>query len=165
MTKNEKLIVSAFTGNLMTDPDDFNKYADKILGRPAFTYELAPFTDAQRLKESVRNDFIKLCEEDTEPKWISVKDRLPEKNGEYLCVWTSSDPYAPNGVRQHIAIFDFSLNLHKLDKYDFAGKKRPGWCDYDSEWGWCERDDVTHWMPLPDIPKIIADYAADGILG
>ena len=91
-------------------------------------------------------------------EWISVKDRLPEKGGKYLCV--RSDSWG-----QHIDILEFAPNLHKLDKYDFAGKKRPGWCDYDSEWGWTEFDDVTHWMPLPEMPKIIVDYAVGGLLG
>ena len=80
-------------------------------------------------------------------EWISVKDRLPDKGGKYLCVCRSSwGPY--------MDILEFSPKLSKLDKYDFSGKNYPGWADYDGEYGWYEMDDVTHWMPLPELPEV-----------
>lgn len=81
-------------------------------------------------------------------EWISVKDKLPDKNGVYLCcckVSYSDKPY--------INIYAFAKNLRKVDKYDFEGMNRAGWYDYDSEWGYCEQTSVTHWMPLPKLPK------------
>lgn len=80
------------------------------------------------------------------PEWISVKDRLPNKDGKYLCCWDF------NGHKS-IAIYGFAKNLSKVDKYDFKGKKHKGWFDYDSEWGYGEMSGVTHWMPLPELPK------------
>ena len=81
-------------------------------------------------------------------KWISVKERLPDKDGAYLCCWKLSydDRYCTH-------IYSFAKNLHKVDKYDFKGKKRAGFYDYDSEWGYCEMEGITHWMPLPELPK------------
>lgn len=82
------------------------------------------------------------------PEWISVKDRLPDKNGRYLCCY---DLGIVSG--KSIGIYSFAKNLYKVDKYDFKGMKRMGWYDYDSEWGYGEMSGVTHWMPLPELPK------------
>lgn len=79
-------------------------------------------------------------------EWISVEDRLPNKNGTYLCC---QEFYG----HKSISIYSFAKNLRKVDKYDFQGINRAGWYDYDIEWGYCERDNVTHWMPLPELPK------------
>ena len=65
-------------------------------------------------------------------QWISVKDQLPEKDGDYLI-------RLKNGAMMVIYY-----------KFDY---KNPGWYEYDSEWGFCERNDVTHYMPLPEPPK------------
>ena len=78
------------------------------------------------------------------PKWISVKDKLPSKNGKYLCCW---------GEGKYISIYSFAKNLSKVDECDFHGKRKSGWYDYDSEWGYGEMCGVTHWMPLPELPK------------
>lgn len=63
MTKEEKLIVSAYTGVLMTDFNDFHKFAEKKLDRPVFTHEFALKTTADELKLSVKKDFLRLCAE------------------------------------------------------------------------------------------------------
>lgn len=41
MNKKEAAIVSAYTGYLIGDFDEFHKYVEKIIGRPVFTHELA----------------------------------------------------------------------------------------------------------------------------
>ena len=86
-------------------------------------------------------------------EWIPVTERLPSENGEYLVVKTWDHGY---GKYQVIRVVSFALNLNKVDKYDFPGKehKRPGWFDYDGEYGHFETgSDITHWMPLPTPPK------------
>lgn len=80
-------------------------------------------------------------------EWISVEDRLPDEDGKYLCCRSN----------KYIGIYSFTQNLRKVDKYDFAGKNRKGWYDYDSEWGYCEIHSITHWMPLPELPKVGED--------
>lgn len=79
-------------------------------------------------------------------EWISVKDKLPNKKGEYLC-------YVKSSFGNWMKIASFSTNLEKVDKYDFRGQQRSGWYSYDSEWGYIEHNDITHWMPLPKAPK------------
>lgn len=75
-------------------------------------------------------------------EWINVKDRLPDKNGRYLCF---------DGMYMHI--YRFATNFSELDQYDFDGITGSGFCEYDREWGYTEISDVTHWMPLPEAPK------------
>ena len=66
MTKQEKLIVSAYTGILMTDFSDFHEFIEKRLDRPVWTHELANKEFIKELKESVEDDFLRLCEENNE---------------------------------------------------------------------------------------------------
>ena len=61
MTKQEKLIVSAYTGILMTDFSEFHGFVEKRLGRPVYTHEFASKELMEELKASVKADFLKLC--------------------------------------------------------------------------------------------------------
>ena len=83
------------------------------------------------------------------PEWISVKDRLPEKEGKYLCA-----EYSKTFKEQFVNIFSFAKDLYKVDEFDFSYQKgKSGFYSYDSEWGYIHRNEVTHWMPLPELPK------------
>lgn len=59
--------------------------------------------------------------------WISVKDRLPDKNGEYLAV-------TPN-MRRKVNVAYFEDCVWLPDERHFTTVK------------------VTHWMPLPEPPE------------
>lgn len=63
MTKREKLIVGAYTGVLMTDFSDLHEFIEEKLGRPVYTHELADKLVVNEIKEAVKKDFLKLCEE------------------------------------------------------------------------------------------------------
>jgi hypothetical protein len=80
-------------------------------------------------------------------RWISVKDSLPNENGLYLCFCKGY------GNHHYYDVVTFANCLEKVDKYDFEGRNRCGWYNYDSEYGYYEQD-VTHWMPLPEPPKM-----------
>ena len=67
--------------------------------------------------------------EAAQPKWISVKERLPEKRGTYLCN------------------YEFEESGRIVMSCDYLGDK--GWSFMTAH--------VTHWMPLPDSPKEDSD--------
>lgn len=97
-----------------------------------------------------KTQFKKICLEDiknapTVGGWISVKNRLPGEDGSYLVYCTS-----------YCNVADFSICLENVDDYDFEGKNRPGWFNYDGEYGYYEITGVTHWMPLPEPPKEVS---------
>ena len=66
--------------------------------------------------------------------WISVKDRLPEKRGDYLI-------YNTDGI-----VWPYWYNPEDKRWYDN--------CGYLTE-------SVTHWMPLPEPPKKGEEYETD----
>ena len=82
----------------------------------------------------------------TVQEWISVKDRLPEKDGAYLVTTNSF------GDRQNVKFRWFAKDGEMVDAYDLAGQKDV-WYLYDSECGYVSINSVTHWMPLPEPPK------------
>lgn len=81
----------------------------------------------------------------TVQEWISVDDRLPEKDGGYLVVINYFS-------HQSINVRSFAKAGETINEYDLAGEKNV-WYRYDSEYGYVSTDSVTHWMPLPELPK------------
>lgn len=66
MTKQEKIIVSAYTGYLMCDFADMHEYIEQKLGRPVWTHEFASETIQKEIHEKVKPDFIELCKTESE---------------------------------------------------------------------------------------------------
>ena len=66
MTKQEKVIVSAYTGMLMCDFNDVQEYIEKKLGRPVYTHEFADERVQDEIREATREDFLSLCENEEE---------------------------------------------------------------------------------------------------
>lgn len=92
------------------------------------------------------DDAIDLMKEQEAMSWINVKDGLPNENGSYLVVYKAFQ-YAFVDVKR------FAKDLYSVDEYDFPNEHRPGWYEYDDEYGYIERNDITHWMPLPNLPE------------
>ena len=66
-------------------------------------------------------------------EWISVKDGLPEKAGDYLVAWTWAE--------------GTGWEEHNVDIVYFRGKKH-----------WAKMEDkITHWMEKPKHPKEVKD--------
>lgn len=80
----------------------------------------------------------------TEPVWIPCNERQPEEDGEYLVTlhWSNY----PNSVET----LHFTNDLSSVDEVGYAGEKRPGWYEYDSDYGCYEIDNVIAWMPRPE---------------
>lgn len=74
--------------------------------------------------------------------WISVKDKLPDEDGRYL-VFTSNST---------MIIVGFAKSLKDVDEYELPASK-PGWYNYDSEYGYYECTSITHWRKLPEPPE------------
>ena len=84
MTKQEKIIVSAYTGVLMCDFDDLHEYIQKKFGRPVFTHELADKGIQKEVEEKSKEEFLEICNRE-EPerkkgKWIDVQFRTMPLN-------------------------------------------------------------------------------------
>lgn len=78
-------------------------------------------------------------------QWFDAKTNPPAKEGYYLCA-------SRGDKRSYHYILGYSKNLESVDDLDFHGVKRPGWYEYDSEYGYYEIPDVDYWMPLPEVP-------------
>ena len=97
-----------------------------------------------KLAENIADDLI--SNGVTVQEWISVKDRLPERDGEYLTTIKHFGKYSGVNVRW------FAKDGETVDEYELAGQKYV-WYFYDSEYGYVPTDSVTHWMPLTELPK------------
>ena len=70
MTKQEAIIVSAYTGFLMCDFNDMHEYIEKKLGRPIWTHEFALDLIQNEIHEKVKPDFLKICKEVNMMNWV-----------------------------------------------------------------------------------------------
>lgn len=77
--------------------------------------------------------------------WHSAKEDPPEENGRYLVYYR---PFG-NGVTQ---VLTYTLDLGEACPIDFEGDHRPGWYEYDSEWGFVECNNVIYWAEVPKAP-------------
>jgi len=64
MTEKEKIIVSTYTGILMTDFSKVHEYIEKKLDRPVWTHEMAFESVQEEIKEKCKDDFLDLCKKD-----------------------------------------------------------------------------------------------------
>ena len=71
MTKQEKIILSAYTGILMCEFDDLHKYIEEVLERPVFTHELASEDVMKEIREACKTDFMKIIREDSNESVIN----------------------------------------------------------------------------------------------
>ena len=60
LTKEQAVILSAYTGILMCKFSDFQKYAEKKLGRSIWTHEFASPDLTEELKLKSKDEFMQL---------------------------------------------------------------------------------------------------------
>lgn len=80
MTKQEKIVVSAYTGVLMCDFHDVHKYIEEKLGRPVWTHEIGFEIVKDEIRKATKDDFLALCgyeADENDSGWI-VLDITPE---------------------------------------------------------------------------------------
>ena len=68
----------------------------------------------------------------TRVEWHNVKDKLPNKFGQYLVAMTTWD----NGLEMRVLFFDPHVGMFKEKKND-----------------WYYYRNATHWAELPELPK------------
>lgn len=78
-------------------------------------------------------------------EWISVEDRLPKENGDYIIYLNDGNPVFDKDIFYKDLVV---INIINTAKYD-CGK----WFYYDDD-EWDITDIVTHWMPLPEPPRM-----------
>lgn len=75
-------------------------------------------------------------------EWISVKDKLPEKDGTYLTINSYGRGGEIFGVGDYYTVtmfYGYMIRKYHSNKKIFSNK--------------CGNDYVTHWMPLPKPPE------------
>ena len=130
MTDREKAIVTAYTGITMLAGDKFpifHKYIEDIMGRPIWTHELANPDVWDEIKRKSENDFLGLCKDESDDRWISVKERMPEPRVAVMI-------YCPSRKNQFCAYYDYEL-WHIFGGYSTI------------------REEITHWKPLSQNPE------------
>jgi len=60
MTKEEKIILSAYTGVLMCDFRDLHEYIEDLFGRSVWTHEMGEEWFEQELKSKSKDDFLRV---------------------------------------------------------------------------------------------------------
>lgn len=133
MTREEGIILSAYTGYLLVDNfGDVHAFIEKILGRPVWSHELARKELQNEVREKCKH-LLPVVKE--EPRWIPVTERLPE-NDNYVLV---------------IATGNFE-KVYLEQAVEFATyTKEEGWVL--EMWPEMENPVITYWMPVPDLPK------------
>lgn len=61
ITQREAVIISAYTGVLMTDFPAMHGYVEEILERPVMTHEMAIDSVWEEIKAAAKPDFIRVC--------------------------------------------------------------------------------------------------------
>jgi hypothetical protein len=107
--------------NLGSVVDAFFDYSSQVNGWHSEQLEIKSETISQPQSTLTQKD-QRISELERERAWISVEDRLPEKQGKYL-----------------------------VYKYAIAGAVTCTFCFYEDKWQWIGTDyikTITHWMPL-----------------
>lgn len=103
--------------------------------KSACAFYLCPYIEAENCKDHLMRDALELIKrlEEAQPKWISVKDRLPESHDEKADCFLVTD-----GTFIWMAYY-------ACKEWQFAECTDS---PYVIDW-----TDITHWMPLPEPPK------------
>ena len=120
----------------MAHSEDRLIYADSISnGIALYLAENAYLNDtAQGALEMVAKWINEAPTVDAVPVWIPVTERLPEKNGKYLCRYVFNSNY--------------DMPFEQVLSY-YATDNKPHFNNEGDEFSMR----VTHWMPLPEPPE------------
>lgn len=66
MTKREFVVVSAFSGILLCEYEDWRAYVEEVFGRKFYAHEMATDEFWEELKQKSEKELKKICEETNE---------------------------------------------------------------------------------------------------
>ena len=102
----------------------------------------------KRKLDRAEKELAELKAADVQPvnRWISIKERFPDKDGEYLC-------YLECGVVCQ-SIFDSTIAAEgeEFPFGEWVAVYNSDTLGYTDSY-WEEHDAITHWQPLPEPPK------------
>ncbi len=61
LTKEQSVVIGAYSGILCGKFSDLHEYVEKIMGRSILTHEFADAETVKQIKDAAKPDFIKLC--------------------------------------------------------------------------------------------------------
>lgn len=61
LTKEQALIITAFTGVMSCPFSDFHEFVEKRLGRPIWTHEMGSPEFWEEIKQATKEDFLSIC--------------------------------------------------------------------------------------------------------
>ena len=61
MTNREAVVISAYTGILMSKYSLYHKYVEELLGRPVYTDELCSEKIHNTIKDKAKDEFVEIC--------------------------------------------------------------------------------------------------------
>ena len=139
-----ELLERAFE-SFMDDPyciPDEREFADHLIAHGVTVQNNTEIND--ELLEQLRNAPITILQEEPTiemvQEWISVKDRLPDKDGCYIVTACDEGCSCGDGIWYDTVVIEAE--------------------HYKGEWSWNENgteyditDFVTHWQPMPQPPK------------
>lgn len=64
LTKEQSVIISAYTGFLVGNFSDMHEYIEKKMGRPVLTHEMGSEDFCNNLRDLVKEDLYSICYEE-----------------------------------------------------------------------------------------------------
>ena len=75
MTNKEAVLISAYTGYLLTNQfSDYHEHCEKLLGRPIYTHEFADKDTQEEIRKKCKPLIINMINNEDATKYIKVED-------------------------------------------------------------------------------------------
>ena len=75
MTKKEAVLISAYTGYLLTKEfSDYHQYCEKLIGKPIYTHEFADKDTQEEIRRKCKPLIIDMINNEDATKYVKVED-------------------------------------------------------------------------------------------
>lgn len=61
ISKHDRLVISAYTGYLMADPDEVHRFIEETLGYPVFTHEFVKHKIVDEIQKKLKDEWMRIC--------------------------------------------------------------------------------------------------------